>query len=262
MRFAMIVLMMCAMMFGGCKTVTPAPKVNDSIPAAKAGVVKFAREATDQIESITADAKEIERAATALGSPPEIVEPAKRIRGTADNLHSGVGKMLNDTSGHLDNAESERAELQEAVTKIAAERDEAILAKNSAQSAWLMRVSIACFVVGFAGFGLCFAPLIDKRLAIAIGVGGMVAGGFFAAIAKWIAWLAIGGLAAVVGGVAYGLYYLWKSGRLTDPKLAGAFKLMVEGKLSEAIALMRADPNMNLAYEKGKAMADGSAVSA
>lgn len=79
--------------------------------------------------------------------------------------------------------------------------------------------------------------------SLKIGLSGFLAGmtGFvlFGCLAAWLKWFLIAGVVLAVVGIVVGAIWAWKKGFFVDGQLAGAAKLLREGKTAEAVAVLR-----------------------
>lgn len=254
--FAAILLLLVIV---GCGSVEhkPSPTARH-LPAASEQIVKTSTTITGLTESSTVAAKGIARAAEAGAEGMEVdwtadfVDPAQRIVADQDAIHAEVGTLLGPVLTDLKAAKADQEKLGKTLILVTEERDQAIKDKAEGVQRILTWASAACFIGAIIAIGLCFVPLIDKRLAIVVAASLFGAGSVLGLIVKFYFWFMVGGaILFVLAGLA--VLWMWRKGLLTDGRLAGAMKLFEEGKPTEGIAVLRsALPDFDLAWRNRK----------
>ena len=173
---------------------------------------------------------------------------AVTMRGWMASLADAATKI--DAKAKWGQAGWDEAKAQEQA-KLTAQANE----KKAAQSKMLADAAWWGIGIGI-GAGLIALGIWLSRMGITLAGAAVAAGSFVMVLVylalAWVAahlWLVILCSVGVVGG-AVGLWFLGeKYGWWTDKQFTGAAKLLIEGKTSEAIAVLRAaDPAFNKAF--------------
>lgn len=218
---AMVLVMLMINDMGGCSSTRadPAVTAQKNISATQQEVVAREKASEDYVETVKAHAVKISTAADQASAglvsskaPPATVAvvspPLKVVKAEATTLTTDADTEKTKLKEDLAVANTTIVALTGNVKDVTTERDEAIVARDSAQHKWIMAIIVSFVVAGAVMIGLGIWEMVSSagvsgRTLVEAGAAIWGVASLLGFYDKYSVWFEIGAILAVAGVVAY-----------------------------------------------------------